>query len=345
VRQEDGTPVTISEGEQAFICLNKPASLGVDGRENDQTITHACGGWSIPERIRQRLRADLSLVDDYPLSYPVDIMTPTPTPTLRPTRPAGATQIPVTPAAPIDLGSNPAPSATPGTAAGSPALGASASASLAPNSFVFSLQASVTNSGTVPATGVTVSGFMPRAGNAVAQISIGRFDSGSMTWIIDSLAPGQSAALSLTSVLSLTCGETVSGAIQVSSSNAGGTSAGYSATASCDAQPTATDVLPPPATSTPVPPPATATEPSGPPAATPTSTIPPTVATDTPVPPTNTFVPPTAEPPTAVPPTAVPPTVEVSVTICHRGNTLTVSESDAQSHLANHSEDYLGPCQ
>ena len=281
VRQQDGTPVTIHEGERAFICLDKPANLGVDGLENDQTISYTCGGWTIPERIPQKLRSDFSLVDDYPLIYPVDIMTATPTLVGTPvstTAPAGGPTR--TPQAP---GATAVPSATPGTVVGSPVLSASAQASLLPAgslglppgggdssaqaaNFVFELQASVTNTGAAPATGITVSGFLPQGSNALVQVSAGRFDRGSMTWIIDSLAPGASASLRLTSALSVNCGETLSGTVQVSSGSAAGASASYSATAQCSAQsPTATNTpIPPSATATHVAPTATPVQRVGP---------------------------------------------------------------------------------
>jgi hypothetical protein len=44
VRQQDGTPVRISEGEQSFICLGKPEGTSVEAVAIDQSVSYACGG-------------------------------------------------------------------------------------------------------------------------------------------------------------------------------------------------------------------------------------------------------------------------------------------------------------
>ncbi len=147
VRQQDGTLLIINEGEQSFICLNKPGNLGVDGLTNDQTITYACGGWTAPAPIPQSVRSEFGLVDDYPLIYPIDIVTPTPT-----VAPAVSTQTPsatpITSASALTISArlslNPATSAM---------LTSFAGAGFQGTSFVYDASVSVTNTGGQPASG------------------------------------------------------------------------------------------------------------------------------------------------------------------------------------------------
>ena len=78
ITSEDGTVTEIPEGYTSSICLTEPSNLGSDGQANDQSVTYLCGGWTEPEQIPPEFREQFSLVDDFPLIYPLDIMTPTP---------------------------------------------------------------------------------------------------------------------------------------------------------------------------------------------------------------------------------------------------------------------------
>lgn len=361
VRNEDDTPVFIHEGEQAYICLDQPNNLGVDGLENDLSITYACGGWTIPARIPQMLRDEFALVDDYPLNYPIDIMTPAPTSTPTTSANAGGPQSPAGgPAAPTSI-------TVPTAVAGQPALDASLILALTPATslglptfagagfqlpdWVLDVRVTLANHGSGPASAITVRGMMPRPGDTVAQTTLGLYNDVTDTWSLASLPGGAEASLRLFGLISATCGETLSGTLAVT---AGGTvhqRLAYSVTADCDpatntpVEPTATPTntpVAPTATNTPVPP-------------TETSTTPPT-STDTPVPPTatDTLVPATA---TYTPSPTLTPTPEPTgsrVTICHNlTETLTLPAKAAyDTHLnpdgtgrsGEHQNDYLGAC-
>ncbi len=354
VRNEDGTPVTIDEGEQAYICLDKPNNLGVNGLEDDLAITYACGGWTIPARIAQSLRNEFALVDDYPLNYPIDIMTPVPTsaptssgnagapgsPAGGPAAPTGVT-VPTAVAGQPDLAASLVMALSPATSLGVPTL---ANAGFQQLDWVLDVDVSLANLGNAEASAITVRGMMPRPGDTVAQTTLGQYNNLTDTWSLAALSAGAEASLRLFGLLSATCGETLSGTLQVT---AGGTvyqRLPYTVTASCD-----------PATVTPVEPSATATRTPVPPAA--TNTDEPPTATNTPVPPTATHtpVPPTATgtdvPPTA---TATAEPTEYRVTICHNlTHTLTLPAKAAyETHLnpdgtgrtGEHQNDYLGAC-
>ncbi len=79
VRNADGSPVYIDQGEHASICLDQPVDSGIDGQPNDQTITYACGGWTAPSPIAASLRDEFAIIDGYSLIYPIDLA-PTPPP-------------------------------------------------------------------------------------------------------------------------------------------------------------------------------------------------------------------------------------------------------------------------
>lgn len=226
VRQEDGTPVFIETGEQAFICLDKPEDLGVDGQDNDQPITYACGGWTIPSRIPAQLRDEFSLVDDYPLLYPVDILTPTPTmpPTSTATAGPGATEtaaVSTPPATPVagrpDLSINARLTLSQATSAALPALPAVAAANTTGPLWLLDAQLVLTNRGTAPAANVTVRGFMPKPGQSSAQVSQGSYVAATDSWQVGAIPAGGRASLRLNGLVNADCGETVSGVLRLTS--------------------------------------------------------------------------------------------------------------------------------
>ncbi|MFN8379781.1 MAG: hypothetical protein U0452_14030 [Anaerolineae bacterium] len=351
VRQKDGTLLYINEGSQSFICLDNPANRGADGQSNDQSITYACGGWTAPNPIPQSIRDEFSLVDDYPLIYPIDIMTATPTsaPTQTGVAPT-ATGVAATPSG-SSFGIRASISVTPMASAALPSF---AGAGYQLPSFLFDARVTVMNRSQRTLNSVAVAGVGSQANGASAEATQGYYDPASGTWFVGTLSPGAEASLRLLGTVTATCGQVITGSIHVSSPDDPGTSLPYAISVDCE-NPTATWTPPSTAiaptvtpsdtpTLTPVSPTATATDtatntplPSAtasatatdtatstplPPTATGTATntpVPPTAtdtATNTPVPtatdtPTNTRVPPTPTN-TPVPPTATPTSVPTS---------------------------------
>jgi hypothetical protein len=306
VRQEDGTPVTIQTGEQAFICLDKPDDLGVDGRDNDQPITYACGGWTIPSRIPETLRDEFSLVDDYPLLYPVDILTPTPTmpPSATQTSGPGATSTPAgTPPATRVAGQpnltvNARMSLTQATSAALPVIGP---ANAAGQRWLLDAQLTLSNGGSAPATGVLVRGVMPQSGAASAQVSQGSYVAETDSWQVGAIPARGQANLRLFGLLDAACGETLNGVLRVTQQSGPAVNVAYAVTADCPPQATASPTPSLIPSNTPSPSPTPSLTPSLTPSVTATAT-----ASNTP---TNTPVPPTLTP-TSAPVLRVGPVLE-----------------------------------
>jgi hypothetical protein len=299
IETEDGEPIIIEEGEQSLTCLTTSQNLGVDGESNDQVVTDACGGWTPPQDIPQEFREAFGLVDDYPLTYPIDIFTPTPSNTFRPvTRtftPAPTSTPSLTPW-PTE-----GPTSFPTVAGANVQLSISASLEEAiplkraagskrfQSSWFLNVGVTVTNAGPEPATNIVVGDIFPSEFEAGVEYDTGSYDYETDAWTIPSLAVGQSATLFYAGFLYLPCGQTLSHSMTVSTAsydpNPGG--AGFSITAVCSPTetPTATPTDTPTLTETP-------TETS-----TPTNT-PTDVPTDTPAP-TDTPTP--TETPTPIP--------------------------------------------
>ena len=80
---------------------------------------------------------------------------------------------------------------------------------------------SVTNAGSSPntATAVTVADSLPLGVNYVSHSGYGTYNSGSGTWTLPSIAPGQTRTLTITATVSATSGATVTNTAEVSSSS------------------------------------------------------------------------------------------------------------------------------
>jgi hypothetical protein len=228
ITAEDGTVTEIPEGYQSTICLTEPDNLGVDGQTNDQTVTYVCGGWTAPEEIPADFRERFGLVDDFPLNYLLDILTPTPVP------PA-----PVVPTATFTP--TPAPTETPwpviptDTPVPQNGLQIVADVQLAPAmggfaglprfrgvgeggyGWFFNLSLEVTNAGANPARNIVIGNVFPEdIGEPYVEELSGEFDYQTNTWTIDELAPGQTAALYGGSLVFLDCGGSISSQLTIS---------------------------------------------------------------------------------------------------------------------------------
>jgi hypothetical protein len=171
---------------------------------------------------------------------------------------------------------------------------------------LFELEVTVANTEAAPATAIRVNGLPPWAGIARVEVSAGRFDNGTATWLLESRLPGAQATLRLSTLPLAGCDETIFGTVHAVAFSGGEASEEYNVTARCSEPLVAGRSPAPPAPPTPVPPPS---------------------------------------PPTSVPPAPVPPTQESMTTNCHKGReTLTLPEVAVLSHLAQHEDDFLGAC-
>lgn len=255
---EDGTVTELPEGYQSTICLTEPQNLGSDGESNDQTVTYVCGGWTEPEEIPDEFREAFGLVDDFPLIYPLDILSPTPTalPTLP--APPRATSTPTPTVVPTNTPWPFIPSDTPvpPTQVSGADLAVTASAILLPAGqaafmprflgagqtvgqyWDFFLDISITNHGPETATDITIGGIFPSG--IEGWVEIGDYDYQTNTWLAGTLAPGESAQFMGGGFVFLDCGGSISSQLTVNSSTPdpfpGG--AGYSAIAECPPPPT-----------------------------------------------------------------------------------------------------------
>ncbi|HYO89607.1 MAG TPA: hypothetical protein VER79_13235, partial [Candidatus Limnocylindrales bacterium] len=231
ITNDDGTVTEIPEGYQSTICLTDAQNLGVDGQVNDQTVTYVCGGWTEPEQIPLEFREQFSLVDDFPLNYPLDILTPTPTVPAPPPPQATATAVPTDiptqtpwPVIPTDT-----PVALRGvqvvaTAELLPGFGGGAS--VVPrflgigeggSPWDMVLDIIVTNTAATPASNVAISGITPEGVEGYPEYDKGEFDWQTNTWLVGDLAPGEEAYFSLYAWVYLKCGDSISGTLNITS--------------------------------------------------------------------------------------------------------------------------------
>ncbi len=276
---DDGTVTELPEGYQSTICLTEPQDLGSDGESNDQTVTYVCGGWTEPEQIPDEFREAFGLVDDFPLIYPLDILSPTPTavPTLP--APPRATSTPTPTIVPTNTPWPFIPSDTPIpptqitgadlVVTASATLFQASQAAFVPRflgagqttgqSWDFSLDITITNNGPETAYDVAIGGIFPDGTEGGGGSETGEYDSMSNTWYVGTLEPGQIANFSGWSFVWLDCGGSISSQLSITSSTPdpfpGG--AGYSAIAECLPPPTvpATQEVTPDATPEITPPP------------------------------------------------------------------------------------------
>jgi hypothetical protein len=239
ITNDDGTVTEIPEGYQSTICLTEPQNLGSDGEQNDQTVTYLCGGWTEPEQIPPEFREQFSLVDDFPLNYALDILTPVPTFAPPPVVQASATPVPPTPAPtetpwPFIPSDTPVPpSATPMPVGG---LEIAANVELVPdmgtalvprflglggNGFMWSvlLDLSVTNAGQTTATDIVISDPWPDGVEGYGEPDTGFIDEETYAWVIDALEPGQTASYMGDGFVILDCGGSISAMLTISANS------------------------------------------------------------------------------------------------------------------------------
>ncbi len=224
ITNDDGTVTVIPEGYQSTICLTDAQNLGSDGQANDQTVTYLCGGWTEPEQIPPEFREQFSLVDDFPLNYALDILTPTPT--FVPQPPAAATATPIPSPAPTETPWPFIPTDTPVPVGG---LQVVAHAELLPDGggetafaprflgigeggypWYLDLLIEVANNGQNAASNIVISDLFPDGVEGYGEPDTGEYDYITDQWTIDQLAPGQTAAFFGSGFVFLDCGGSIS---------------------------------------------------------------------------------------------------------------------------------------
>lgn len=256
ITNADGTVTEIPEGYQSTICLTGPQNLGSDGQPNDQTVTYLCGGWTEPEQIPEEFRQQFSLVDDFPLNYGLDILTPVPTfvPTAPPPVLPAVTPVPPTAAPtetpwPIIPTDTPLPPPTPTVGLEFEAeaiLTFTGGLGFIPRfmglggpgeMWTFDLTLSVHNAGQNTASNIVISNLWPDGVEGFGEPDMGMVDQETGAWVIDALAPGQTATYYGNAFVMLDCGGSISGILNISADTPEAFPAvfSYSANAVCSA--------------------------------------------------------------------------------------------------------------
>ncbi|HYO89608.1 MAG TPA: DUF11 domain-containing protein [Candidatus Limnocylindrales bacterium] len=244
VQNLSGGTTTINEGEWSAICLTGPENLGADGEANDQVITGECGGWTPPEQISQESRDSFGLIDDFPLNYPIDIFTATPTATFTPRpptfTPVASQTLPPTPVPPTAIPPTAAPPTNPPppTQTLTPVTGADlqmviaaqlvpgvpstlaprfAGLGVATQPWRLILDLTLTNAGPELAQAVEVSGIFPEGILGSGDPEAGSFDPDSNTWLVGDMPPEKSLTFSGLALVDLGCGGSVSSILTITS--------------------------------------------------------------------------------------------------------------------------------